>query len=173
MAIYWPTPGFKGRTFKLCVLIRWDFNFCVRSSPLRGTGRGGGCKFTVVEVQDSPSAVSPRQRTLLWFITLLTWPVYSRLANSHVYLPRRGTADGEVKVRSACWESRSYREIRPGEVRWLLSVWNLGAVIRFHLSVSSLFLLPAPVAVSCLVLFSANGPFLLLFFFFCLQKIHQ
>ena len=25
----------KGRTFKLCVLTRWDFNFCVRSSPLR------------------------------------------------------------------------------------------------------------------------------------------
>ena len=24
MAIYWPTPGFKGRTFKLCVLNRWD-----------------------------------------------------------------------------------------------------------------------------------------------------
>ena len=22
--------------FKLCVLTRWDFNFCVRSSPLRG-----------------------------------------------------------------------------------------------------------------------------------------
>ena len=36
MAIYWPTPGFKGRTFKLCVLTRWDFNFCIRSSPLRG-----------------------------------------------------------------------------------------------------------------------------------------
>ena len=36
MAIYWPTPGFKGRTFKLCVLTRWDFNFRVRSSPLRG-----------------------------------------------------------------------------------------------------------------------------------------
>ena len=36
MAIYWPTPGFKGRTFKLCVLTRWDFYFCVRSSPLRG-----------------------------------------------------------------------------------------------------------------------------------------
>ena len=36
LAIYWPTPGFKGRTFKLCVLTRWDFNFCVRSSPLRG-----------------------------------------------------------------------------------------------------------------------------------------
>ena len=26
MAIYWPTPGFKGRTFKLCVLTRWNFN---------------------------------------------------------------------------------------------------------------------------------------------------
>ena len=32
----WPTPGLKGRTFKLCVLNRWDFNICVRSSPLRG-----------------------------------------------------------------------------------------------------------------------------------------
>ena len=37
MATYWPTPGFKGRTFKLCVLTRGDLNFCVRSSPLRGT----------------------------------------------------------------------------------------------------------------------------------------
>ena len=36
MAIHWPTPGFKGKTFKLCVLTRWDFDFCVRSSPLRG-----------------------------------------------------------------------------------------------------------------------------------------
>ena len=35
MAILWPTPSFKGRTFKLCVLTRWDFNFSVRSSPLR------------------------------------------------------------------------------------------------------------------------------------------
>ena len=39
IAIYWPTPGFKGRTFKLCVLARWDFNFCVRSSPLRVTNK--------------------------------------------------------------------------------------------------------------------------------------
>ena len=38
MAIYWPTASFKGRTFKLCVLNRWDFNFCVRSSPLREPG---------------------------------------------------------------------------------------------------------------------------------------
>ena len=34
MAIYWPTPGFKRRTFKLCVLTRRDLNFCVRSSLL-------------------------------------------------------------------------------------------------------------------------------------------
>ena len=38
MAIYWPTQGFKGRTFELCVLTRWDFNFCIRSSPLPGGG---------------------------------------------------------------------------------------------------------------------------------------
>ena len=36
MAIHRPTPGPKGRTFKLCVLTRWDFNVCVRSSTLRG-----------------------------------------------------------------------------------------------------------------------------------------
>ena len=30
---------FEGRTFKLCVLIGWDFNFCVRSSLLRGPNR--------------------------------------------------------------------------------------------------------------------------------------
>ena len=27
--------------FKLCVLARWDFNFCVRSSPLRGYCEAG------------------------------------------------------------------------------------------------------------------------------------
>ena len=32
MAICWPTQGFKGRMFKLCVLTRWDFNFCIHSS---------------------------------------------------------------------------------------------------------------------------------------------
>ena len=35
MALYQPTLGFKVRTFKLCLLNRWDFNFCVHSSPLR------------------------------------------------------------------------------------------------------------------------------------------
>ena len=37
-ALFWPTPGFKGRTFELWVLFnRWDLTICVRSSPLRGS----------------------------------------------------------------------------------------------------------------------------------------
>ena len=35
MVMYWPTPGFKGKTFQLCVLIREDIDFCVHSSQLR------------------------------------------------------------------------------------------------------------------------------------------
>ena len=31
-----PTLGFEGRTFQLCVLNRWEFNFCVCSFPLQG-----------------------------------------------------------------------------------------------------------------------------------------
>ena len=42
MAVYWPTPDFKGRTFNLCVLNRWDLNLFVRSSPLRGVRGEGG-----------------------------------------------------------------------------------------------------------------------------------
>ena len=44
MAIYWPTPRSKVRTVKFCVLIRWDFNFCVRSSTLREKARGVKCQ---------------------------------------------------------------------------------------------------------------------------------
>ena len=36
MATYWHTPDFIGKTFRLCVLNRWDFNFCVQSSPPQG-----------------------------------------------------------------------------------------------------------------------------------------
>ena len=44
MAVYWPTPGFKWRTFKLCVLNRWDLNFCVRNFPLRSRkGSNSAC----------------------------------------------------------------------------------------------------------------------------------
>ena len=40
MALHWPTPGFEGRTFELLVLNRCDLNFCLHSSPVRGTTRG-------------------------------------------------------------------------------------------------------------------------------------
>ena len=53
MALYWPTPGFKGRKFKLCVLTRWGFNFCVRSSPLRG-----------LECNASPAASGKTKKTV-------------------------------------------------------------------------------------------------------------
>ena len=36
MAVYGPVPGLKWRTSELWVLNRWVFNFCVRSTPLRG-----------------------------------------------------------------------------------------------------------------------------------------
>ena len=49
MAIYRPTPDLKGRTFKLCILIRWDFNFCVRSSSLRGRGERKKDKYRAKE----------------------------------------------------------------------------------------------------------------------------
>ena len=52
MAIYWPTPGFKGRTYKLCALNGLNFNFCVRSSPQRGQQKG--------DVPLPGNAVSPR-----------------------------------------------------------------------------------------------------------------
>ena len=57
MAIYWFTPGFKGRTFKLCVLTRWDFNFCVRSSPLRGRVRVHLSRASGLAVSDRLSAI--------------------------------------------------------------------------------------------------------------------
>ena len=79
MAIYWPTPGLKGITFKLCALIRWDFNFCICSSPLRGfiyrqfswrkDGNGSeaiasGCRVTII-VLDSLRTKVPVRRGLI------------------------------------------------------------------------------------------------------------
>ena len=44
MATFWPTPGFKGRTFELWFLNWRDTNFCIRNSPLRGVLGGTGEK---------------------------------------------------------------------------------------------------------------------------------
>ena len=57
---------------------------------------------------------------------------------------------------------------KAGDVRCLLPVWNLGAVIRFHFAISSFVLLPSPVTHSVLS-FSARWPFLLNFFHKILQ----
>ena len=43
MAIFWPTPGFNGKTCKLWDLNSWVFNFCVRSNSLAGRKRTNGC----------------------------------------------------------------------------------------------------------------------------------
>ena len=40
MAIFWPTPGFKGRTFELCVLNRWDL-ISASAVPCCGVDREG------------------------------------------------------------------------------------------------------------------------------------
>ena len=54
MALYWPTPGFKGRmfNFKLCVLTRWDLNFCVCSSPLQGVITAWCCDSLHISYKD-------------------------------------------------------------------------------------------------------------------------
>ena len=36
IAVFWPTPGFKGRTVELLIPNRDDLNLCVHNSPLRG-----------------------------------------------------------------------------------------------------------------------------------------
>ena len=50
--------------FKLCVLTRWDFNFCVRSSPLRGTWQELKQQLTLrfAEVTDEQHAFALLQR---------------------------------------------------------------------------------------------------------------
>ena len=83
VAIYWPTSGFY-RTFMLCVLNRWDFNFCVRSSPLQGPkGVGGGDStnvrqkryFTVVVCGTSFTLLNFRSR----FTTAWEWQSWVKL----------------------------------------------------------------------------------------------
>ena len=54
------TPGYKGRTFKLCVLTGGDFNFCVRSSPQRGTEGQRYAKKTEIETETDTQKNSQR-----------------------------------------------------------------------------------------------------------------
>ena len=59
MAIYWPIPGFKGRTFTLCVLNRRNFNFWVRSCPLRGAALVEWCKDSCVNSSENHGRFHP------------------------------------------------------------------------------------------------------------------
>ena len=75
MAIHLPTPGFKGRMFKLCVLTRQDFNFCIHSSPLQGfwTGELASClphtlasSFMHMTCQVGQTTFCPEFESKLW-----------------------------------------------------------------------------------------------------------
>ena len=61
LAIFSPTPHYKGRTFELWVLNRKILNFCVRITPLRGSTEGKEEE----EEEESllvPSYLTPSQR---------------------------------------------------------------------------------------------------------------
>ena len=83
---------------------------------------------------------------------LLGWAKCSSLVNRH----------------ENCVSLSNFPRREAGDVWCLPPVWNLRAVIWFHLAISSLVLLPSPVTLSVLS-FSACWPFLLNFF----QKILQ
>ena len=179
MAIYWPIPGFKGRTFKLCVLTRWDFNFCVRCSPLRGMPA------KIVDRSYSPHKI--HSSCQCWRTTygenytlnvfscscfslsqFEQWPLYFErpfivifwLCTQETFTVRQTWAEtlffflrfSTAHSLSSCIGPR--REAR--DVWCLPPVWNLRAVIWFHFAISSLVLLLSPVALSVLSFFSAS-----------------
>ena len=89
MAIYWPTPGFKRRTFKLCVLTRWNFNFYVRSSPLRGAAKSlvSLCLGSLFSAHTSRSVCLLRHELFtfrhlnIWgakLVLLMIWPLWRK-----------------------------------------------------------------------------------------------
>ena len=76
MVMYWPAPGFKGRTFEPWVLDRWVFHLCIWSSPLRGK-------------QKSTSAASiTTDKTTTWSLPLVILALIQCFqVNLHLYLP--------------------------------------------------------------------------------------
>ena len=96
MAIYWPTPGLKGRTFKLCVLTRWDFNFCVRSSPLR-----------VVQQQQHFPVADPhcwwQETRSLQDPQVTVYRLFGCGQSPVEWLPSRRTLPRSSRPRTSCW----------------------------------------------------------------------
>ena len=90
MAIYWPTPGFKGRTFKLCVLIRQDFNFCICSSPLQAQVKQHGLihpsKRTFTCIECGLPVKSPSTWRDTWEFTLVRNPYFCPKCDATIHL---------------------------------------------------------------------------------------
>ena len=110
MAIYWPTPDFKGRTFKLCVLTRWDFHLCVRSSPLRGEIKGTLCRDVRVikgSGQNIPLPVSPPARisALSSFFFFSSWIIQFNFCQSFSNITRRVSWQW-IRVLCLMWQSQ-------------------------------------------------------------------
>ena len=107
MAIYWSTPGFKGRTFKLCVLTRWDFNFCVRSSPLRGF-KEKACK--LLGSLQSPWILSLSLIVSMCVVKLLNISLSLSLSLSHTH------------THTLCSHSRQQPQVSSRCLAWVLHV---------------------------------------------------
>ena len=120
MAINWPTPGFKGRTFKLCVLTRWDLisasaaphcgdknRGCVKKEKKKKNKRWQLCSCTVVSNEGSKPDILFRTAHTTAALARLK-PVLSdksislrsnmRLMRSLVTTPQWRAADAEIKV---------------------------------------------------------------------------
>ena len=87
VAVYWPTRGFKGRTFQLCVLIRWDFNFCVRSGTLISVSAAPHCRVKLWALCEADYNINFQVYTgrQQWHAK---WPEYHVLMDMHVPLHR-------------------------------------------------------------------------------------
>ena len=76
---------------KLCVLTKWDFNFCVRSSPLRGGldegevgGGGGGYALRDCRCQND----SKFRRTAMWTVSEMGNPDYRHVTMFDIHIRR-------------------------------------------------------------------------------------
>ena len=95
MAIYWPTPGFKGRTFKLCVLTRWDFNFSASAAPHCGAFGSKRLKVSLYnsaypnfwfqnnQLREEMQSISVQPRLHRWIVALPLWKSGNALTFHH------------------------------------------------------------------------------------------
>ena len=135
MAIYWPTPGLKGRTFKPCVLTRWDFNFCVRSSPLRVHVVG---MLRLMSDINQPSLPTPFCSVLVSISVFTTISTVFRSINSpdnsplsHSFLPVLNLALLALCTKYFCMKVSFSRDIIPSG--WLGSKHQLTNSMKFSL----------------------------------------